>query len=97
VLTEAGVDTRIARFIPDDVTTPDQVSEWLQDNGDLFGVQVQEAVEAAPEIQAASRLANIANAAPALDGGDLMSRIEAATSAEELNMALFGNPSGPVK
>lgn len=97
VLTEAGVDTRIARFIPGDVTTADEVSAWLQENGDLFGVQIQEQAEAAPEVQAAHRLANIANAAPALDGGDLMSRIEAATSAEELNMALFGNPAGPVK
>ena len=98
VLTEAGVDTRIARFIPGDVTTSDEVSSWLQENGDLFGVQIQEQpVEAAPEVQAASRMANIANAAPALDGGDLLSRIEAATSAEELNMALFGNTAGPVK
>lgn len=97
VLTEAGVDTRIARFIPGEVTTPEEVQEWLQENGDLFGVQVQEPVEAAPEVQAAARLANIANAAPALDGGDLLSRIEAATTAEELNLALFGNTAGPVK
>lgn len=95
VLTEAGVDTRISRFIPESVTTPEEVQSWLSENGDLFGVQVQEP-EPAPEVAAAHRMANMANTAPSLDAGDLMSRIDAATSVEELNEALFGNSAGPV-
>lgn len=97
VLTDAGVDTRISRFIPDTVTTADEVQSWLSENGDLFGIEVQSAAEPTPEIQAAHRMANMTNAAPSLDGGDLMSRIEAASSVEELNEALFGNTAGPVK
>jgi hypothetical protein len=98
VLTNAGVDTRIARFIPDEVTSAEGVQEWLSENGDLFGVEVAQQQEpAAPEVEAAYRMANMANAAPSLDGGDLMSRIESATSVEELNEALFGNPIGQVK
>lgn len=98
VLTEAGVDARIGRFIPDDVTTSEEVQTWLSENGDLFGLSVETPrVEQTPEVQAAHRMANMTETAPSLDSGDLMSRIEAASSVEELNEVLFGNSAGPVK
>ena len=38
-LTAKGVPAKIAKFIPSDVTTPDQVNLWLTENADVFGFQ----------------------------------------------------------
>lgn len=96
VLAEHGVDARISRFVPESATTAEEVSAWLSENGDLFGVNV-EVQESAPEVQAASRMAAIGEMAAPADAGDIMSRINSATSSEELNEILFGNSVGPVK
>ena len=96
VLTEQGVDTRISKFIPDSVQTAEEVSAWLSENGELFGVNVQPQ-ESPEEVQAASRMASIGEVATPADSGDIMSRINSATSPEELNEILFGNQVGPVK
>ena len=37
VLSEKGINPKVAQFIPADIDTPDAVSKWLEDNGDVFG------------------------------------------------------------
>ncbi len=95
VLTESGVPTGIAKFIPDDVVTAEGVSEWLNENAELFGLTKVETKDS-DEVQAASRMAKLGDVAQAVDPGDLLSRIQTANSEEELNEVLFGNKLGKV-
>lgn len=46
VLTAKSIDTRIAKFIPGDVSDEAGITSWLDENADLFGFK------AAPELQA---------------------------------------------
>ena len=58
VLASKGVSDKIAKFIPGDIETPEQVDAWLTENADVFGFQKAEA-DAAPvsEEEAANRAA----------------------------------------
>lgn len=95
VLTESGVPTGIAKFIPDDVVTREQVDSWLEENAELFGLTKVDKKDS-DEVQAASRMAKLGDQAEAVDPGDILSRIASASSEEELNEALFGTAHGPV-
>ena len=99
VLAQKGVPDKVAKFIPGDVQTPEQVDAWLAENADVFGFQKAEA-ESAPisdeeqtnraayqRINAATQNANT----PTRDA-DLMAKITGAKSIEDLN-ALTGNAS----
>lgn len=96
VLTDAGIKPGIAKFIPKDITTEEEVRVWLDENAELFGLTKVDSTDS-DEVKAAGRLAKLGDVAEAVDPGDLLTRIAAATSQEELNEALFGNPVGPVK
>ena len=37
VLASKGVPDKLAKFIPSDVSTPEQVDAWLTENADIFG------------------------------------------------------------
>ena len=95
VLSESGVPVGIAKFIPDDVVTKEDVDSWLEENAELFGLTKADTKDSA-EIQAASRMAKLGDQAGSVDPGDILSRIASATSEEELNEALFGTALGPV-
>jgi hypothetical protein len=45
-LTAKGVPAKIAKFIPSDVTTPEQINGWLTENADVFGFQPSNEPEA---------------------------------------------------
>jgi len=94
VLKDSGVNEKIAKFIPSDVTTVEQVRLWLEENSEVFGL-VRSDTEDTDEVKAAGRLAKLGDVAGAVDPGDLFNRIASAGSAEELNEALFGSRSGP--
>ena len=40
VLKSKGVSEKIAKFIPGDITAPEQIEGWLKENEDIFGFQV---------------------------------------------------------
>ena len=42
VLDSKGVPSKVAKFIPSDVTAPDQIEAWLAENADVFGFTVKE-------------------------------------------------------
>jgi len=48
VLQSRGVNSKIAKFIPEDITDEAGISSWLAENGDLFGVTATE--QAKPNI-----------------------------------------------
>lgn len=99
VLASKGVPDKVAKFIPGDISTPEQVDAWLAENADVFGFQATPA-EVAPvsdeeqanraayqRINAATQNANT----PTRDA-DLMAKLAGAKTVEDLN-ALTGNPS----
>jgi hypothetical protein len=99
VLATKGVPDKVAKFIPGDVSTPEQIDAWLTENADVFGLQKANE-ESAPtdaadqantaayqRINAATQNAS----APARDA-DLMSKLAGAKTIDELN-AITGNPT----
>lgn len=81
VLTAKGVPGKIAKFIPSDIATPDQINQWLVDNADVFGFQHttqsdplnEERKEAASQFQRIN--AATETAIPASNIADLTARI----------------------
>lgn len=91
VLSEKGVNPKIARFIPADVSnSPEEIDAWLQENGELFGVSTQSKEQVAREdLTALQEIDAITGGAISPDTvNDMMSAINNAQSQEEL-LALF--------
>jgi superfamily I DNA/RNA helicase len=102
VLATKGVPEKVAKFIPGDVSTPEQIDAWLSENADVFGfakpaeeaAQTEEEkanVAAYQRINAATQNANT----PTRDA-DLMAKLTGAKTIDELN-ALTGNPSSRIR
>jgi hypothetical protein len=94
VLNERGVNPKIATFIPSDVANdPESISKWLDEYGEVFGVQPQaqqpmvdqENLSTLRQIDAA-----IGSALSPDDVNDVFSRINNAQSAEELLEMIYG-------
>jgi hypothetical protein len=106
VLTEKGLPPKIAAFIPDSVSTSDEVEAWITEYGDVFGVQVEEQeaeVSSAspkkndPTLQALNRISTVQQSGEPFSGDpdQLASLIANARTPEELNEILFGTMEGP--
>jgi hypothetical protein len=97
VLATKGVPDKVAKFIPGDVSTPEQIDAWLNENADVFGFTKPEAAQQSEEDkshQASYQRINAATqnaSAPARDA-DLQAKLEGAKTLEELN-ALVGQPT----
>jgi hypothetical protein len=98
VLAQKGVPDKVAKFIPGDVSTPEQIDAWLEENSDVFGFsKTAESAQADEEQQANVASYQRINAAtanantPSRDQ-DIAAKLAGAKSIEELN-ALTGNPS----
>lgn len=90
VLVEKGVNPKLARFVLNDLdeVTEDGVAKWLDENGELFGVTVEDNQEGSdPEAGEYERAAAARGSSPA-PGGDALAKIQSASSQEELNAAL---------
>jgi len=96
VLATKGVPDKVARFIPADVSTPEQVDAWLNENADVFGFSKPADAPADEAVQANIRSYDRINAAtqnvnsPTRDA-DLMAKLSGAKNIDELN-AITGNP-----
>jgi len=95
VLTAKGINPKVAAFIPQDLdVTEEAVSTWLNEYGDVFGVQ-QESKEGEsqaqnPALQAQKRINDVVSTGtPPGSDEDSMSKILNAKSAAELS-ALLG-------
>ena len=94
VLEKKGVNPKATRLILKDLDdiTEDSVNNWLEDNGDLFGIEV---TKEAPNVSSEERMAlsqqdSIAQGAKTPDRGeDIAMQIENAQSAEELQRIIF--------
>lgn len=101
VLAAKGISEKVARLIPDNITTEDEVDQWVADFGDVFGVQQNSAQESEfVEPQDADALGRISTAQQSGvpftgDESQIASLIASASDPEALNRILFGHPDGP--
>lgn len=93
VLEQQGVNPKAARLILKDLdeVTPESVSNWLEENGDLFGYSPAEGTPEVDGNRAELRRQNaVTQGATTPDRGeDIEMKIDSANSAEELNRILF--------
>ena len=95
VLASKGVPDKIAKFIPSDVTAPEQIDAWLNEHSDVFGLSKSEdapADEAKQETKANYQRINAAtqNANTPVRDADLLAKVSGTASKEELDMLVFG-------
>lgn len=93
VLESKGVRPSIAKYIPEDVTSAEDIDAWLADNAEDFGIVVQ---NDAPQKQATlaqlRQMDNITTDAMSPGGiDDMMLRLDQAQSAEEIENLIFGS------
>ena len=94
VLQAKGLNPKIATLIPQDIEpTDDALVKWIEDYGDVFGVQTQteeKPAEKSPEIKAQARINNMVatGTAPDIDE-DAFAKIASAKTKEDLD-ALLG-------
>jgi len=105
VLVSKGLNEKIAKFIPADLTAADEIESWVSENAEVFGVTVDSVPESTtggesttdPDALASQRIAST-QASGSTASGDpdqVAALIKAASSPEELNRLLFGSPDGP--
>jgi DNA-binding transcriptional regulator YbjK len=93
VLEQKGVNPKAQRLILKDLDdiTEESVNNWLEDNGDLFGLTKPEVNEEKELNRAALRQQDVVTQLGSTPdrAEDLLSRINNAASAEELNSIIF--------
>ena len=93
-LAAKGLNVKIAAFIPETLTTSDEVEGWITEYADVFGGapgDVSNDVEPSPELQALGRIAAVQQSGQAYSGDadQLSALIASAKSPEELNKLLY--------
>lgn len=93
VLNEKGVNPKVAKFIPGDIElSSDSISQWLNENGDLFGfaTQAKESPVSLEDLGALRQMDLVASGALTPDDvNDAFSMVNNAQSAEELLNYLY--------
>ena len=93
VLEQKGVNPKAQRLILKDLDeiTEESVNNWLEDNGDLFGLTQPEVTQEKELNRAALRQQDVVTQLGSTPdrAEDLLSRINNAASAEELNSIIF--------
>jgi len=93
VLEQKGVNPKAQRLILKDLDdiTEESVNNWLEDNGDLFGLTQPEVSEEKELNRAALRQQDVVTQLGSTPdrAEDLLSRINNAASAEELNSIIY--------
>jgi hypothetical protein len=93
VLESMGVNPKIARFIPQDIDVNlETVENWVKDNADVFGIEIQQEKPVEnPSLATLRQIDTITAAGQAPIGvDDMMLRIDQAQSAEEITAMIFG-------
>lgn len=86
VLESKGVSQKIAKFIPSDIDpNPEAIDSWIQENADVFGLQVKKEEQQAPDLATLRQIDAVTTNAQSPAGfDDLLLRIDQAGSAEEI-------------
>jgi len=107
VLASKGINTKVAALIPSEIKSPEEVANWLEEYGDVFGItQSEQGAEAPaqqqqrkpdPALESLGRISSMQNSGQPFtnDSDQIASLIANASGPEELNEILFGNSMGP--
>lgn len=93
VLTERGINPKIAAFIPADIDfTPEAINSWVEEYADVFGLQQSDQTQQQvnPDLAALRQIdaATAGGATPAL-AESIMSKISNANSMDELMQLIY--------
>lgn len=102
VLESKGVPTKLAKLIPSDVDTPEQIDAWLTEYSDVFGLQSEKNQEETAQpnvdeetIRASQRINQTTSTAQTPSGDESVhQKLLAAGSREELDRMIFGQSIG---
>ena len=94
VLQAKGLNPKIAAFIPPDIdSSEEEIIKWVNEYGDVFGVQTsseEKSEEKSPEVQAQARINNLVSTGSAPDVDEnAFAKIAGAKTREDLD-ALLG-------
>lgn len=94
VLQAKGLNPKIAAFIPPDIdSSEEEIVKWVNEYGDVFGIQTpseEKPAEKSPEVQAQARINNLVSTGSAPDvDEDAFAKIAGAKTREDLD-ALLG-------
>ena len=99
VLAQKGVPDKVAKFIPGDVSTPEQIDAWLDENSDVFGFTKPEATAQADEetqqnVRSYQRInAATQNANTPSRNEDVIAKLNSKALTKEDLDSMTGNPS----
>jgi hypothetical protein len=94
VLQAKGLNPKIAAFIPQDIdSSEEEIVKWVNEYGDVFGIQTpseEKPAEKSPEVKAQARINNLVSTGSAPDvDEDAFAKIAGAKTREDLD-ALLG-------
>ena len=94
VLQAKGLNPKIAAFIPQDIdSSEEEIIKWVNEYGDVFGIQTpseEKPAEKSPEVKAQARINNLVSSGTAPDiDEDAFAKIAGAKTREDLD-ALLG-------
>jgi len=94
VLQAKGLNPKIAAFIPQDIdSSEEEIIKWVNEYGDVFGIQTpseEKPAEKSPEVKAQARINNLVSTGSAPDvDEDAFAKIAGAKTREDLD-ALLG-------
>ena len=96
VFASRGVNPKVAAFIPNDLDASEEaISTWLEQNADVFGVQLLPRQEIdSKDVASLRQMDNVTTGALSPDKAEDMSiRIQSAESAEEILNLIYGSKS----
>lgn len=96
VFASRGVNPKVAAFIPNDLDASEEaISTWLEQNADVFGIQVQPKKEIdSKDVASLRQMDNVTTGALSPDKAEDMSiRIQSAQSADDILNLIYGSQS----
>lgn len=98
VLASKGVPDKLAKLIPSDVDTPEQIDAWLNEYSDVFGIQPAESAQPTVDeetIRDNQRINQSTSTAQMPSGEQTQhQKVMAAKTKDELDQLLFGQSLG---
>jgi hypothetical protein len=96
VFASRGVNPKVATFIPNDLDASEEaISSWLEQNADVFGIELQPRKEIdSKDVASLRQMDNVTTGALSPDKAEDMSiRIQSAESAEDILNLIYGSKS----
>ena len=96
VFASRGVNPKVAAFVPNDLDASEEaISQWIENNADVFGVQVQPRNEVdSRDVASLRQMDNVTSGALSPDKAeDVSFKIQNAQSADDILNLIYGSQS----